>query len=208
MSIVSLYDAIDGVAVTPSANSLALASFFVSPCNKLQVHVVSRQMGTSTTIALSAAVDAINSPNKVICILCRFSSRQYHQDIIRQHFSQFLDVPNNRDEIRFLNNSKILFRAITSHSLRGMTVHRTYVDAEVCNSQSLIDLTNAIMPTVMVSKNIVNICLNYHPNTVPFITQMKNNCTFVMEYPQFDKQHMLHIIGATSYAAEFLCKGV
>lgn len=208
MSIVSLYDAIDGVAVTPSANSLALASFFVSPCNKLQVHVVSRQIGTSTTIALSAAVDAINSPNKVICIVSRYANRPNYIDTIRQHFQQYIDIPNNRTEIRFLNNSRIIFRSISADALRGMTVHRVYIDAEVCDSTNLYDITNATIPVIVSNRGTMNICVNYHTDTARFIDNMKNSNVFVMDYPQFDKQHMIPIIGITSYNGEYLCKGV
>lgn len=194
------------VFTSPYPQTLALSSFLTTPVSKLQAHVVSRQMGTTTTIAFSAAIDAITNNQKSIVIMSRSYSHSDFVNIIREYFSDYI-AHSNKQEIVFHSGSKVLIRTLALNSLRGMAIYKIYVDAEITNSATLIDIVKHVYPMCVGNNSKgINICCNSFDTTDDFVNRMASAHHLVISYPNYSRPQMLHQLGPTMYSREYLCK--
>lgn len=103
--------------------------------NEFALNLVARQLGKSLVGMAYAYWHAMNHNhhNIVICSTTQ-AQAQTQLDMIRKWISngprmlQDLVLVNNRDELKFVNGTRIIVRACTSRNMRGMTINLLMLD--------------------------------------------------------------------------------
>jgi hypothetical protein len=132
-----------------------------------------RQLGKTEIVSAILLYRALTKPNQVILITANKFS-QAKEIMSRVRFKWERDLANmedigvkvyRRDTIEFDNGSKILTRAITPDTGRGLSIDFLYVDEmDYCNQKTLNEFWTAICPCLCHGSKVV---LSSTPNDDP-----------------------------------------